>query len=71
MRQIREFRFNFENIPRDCRATVATVARLSHDSRETFGRVSHDFPANVAYFHFHYYDSRATVLRNILTKTFA
>ena len=68
MRQIREFRSNFENIPRDCRATVA---RLSHDSRETFGRVYHDFPANVAYFHFHYYDSRATVLRNILTKTFA
>ena len=44
---------------------LATVARLSHDSRETFGRVSHYFPANVAYFYFHYYDSRATVLRNI------
>ena len=35
------------------------------------GRVSHDFPANVAYFHFHSYDSRATVLRNILAKTLA
>ena len=44
---------------------------IATDSRETFGRVSHDFPANVAYFHFHYYDSRATVLRNILTRTFA
>ena len=58
MPQIREFRSNFEYIQ-------------SHDSRETFGRVSHDFPANVAYFHFHSYDSRATVLRNILAKTLA
>ena len=56
MRQIREFRSNFENIPRDCRATVV--------------RVSHDFLANVAYFHFHSYHSRATVLRNILAETF-
>ena len=38
MRQIREFRSNFENIPRDCRAT--------------FVRVTHDFPTNVDYFHF-------------------
>ena len=48
MRQIREFRSNFKNISRDCRAIVA---RLSHGSRATFYRVSHDFPANVSYFH--------------------
>ena len=42
MRQIREFRSNFENISRDCRAIVV---RLSHDSRAIFVRVSHDrFP---------------------------
>ena len=58
MRQIREFRPNFENISHDCRAIVA---RLSHDSRVTFVRVSHDFPANVSYFHFNSYDSRATL----------
>ena len=45
MRQIRDFRFNFENISRDCRAIVA---RLSYDSRETFVRLSHDVPMNVA-----------------------
>ena len=60
MRQIREFRSNFENISHDCRAIVA---RLSHDSRATFVRVSHDFPANVSYFHFNSYDSRATFVR--------
>ena len=60
MRQIREFRPNFENISHDCRAIVA---RLSHDSRATFVRVSHDFPANVSYFHFNSYDSRATFVR--------
>ena len=49
MRQIREFRSNFEDI--------------SRDYRETFVRVSHDFPTNVAYFHFHSYDSRATFVR--------
>ena len=49
MRQIREFRSNFENISRDCRAT--------------FVRVHHDFLANVAYFHFNSYDSRATFVR--------
>ena len=47
MRQIPEFRSNFEHLSRDRRATVA---RLSHDSRATFVRVSHDFPMNVAYF---------------------
>ena len=56
MRQIHEFRSNFENISRDCRAIVT---RLSHDSRATFVRVSHNFPANVSYFHFNSYDSRA------------
>ena len=45
MRQIRDFRSNFENISRDCRAIVA---RLSYDSRETFVRLSHDVPTNVA-----------------------
>ena len=60
MRQIREFRSNFENLSHDCRAIVA---RLSHDSRTTFVRVSHDFPANVSYFHFNSYDSRATFVR--------
>ena len=60
MRQIREFRSNFENISHDCRAIVA---RLSHDSRATFVRVSHDFPANLSYFHFNSYDSRATFVR--------
>ena len=59
MRQIREFRSNFENISRYIRAIVA---QLSHDSRATFVRMSHDFPANVdlAYFYFDLYDSRAT-----------
>ena len=61
MRQIREFRSNFENILRDCRAMVT---RLSHDSRATFVRVSHDFPANVTYFHLNSYDSRASVARH-------
>ena len=60
MRQISEFRSNFDNISRVCRAIVA---RLSHDSRMTFVRVSHDFPANVAYFHFHSYGSRTTFVR--------
>ena len=60
MRQIRKFRSNFENIARDCRATVA---RLSHDSRATFVRVSYDFPTNVAYFYYHSYDCRATFVR--------
>ena len=49
MRQIREFWTNFENISRECRAT--------------FVRVSHDFPANVTYFHLNSYDSRATFVR--------
>ena len=35
MRQIRDFRSDFENISRDCRAIVA---RLSYDSRETLRR---------------------------------
>ena len=48
MRQIREFRSNFGNISRDCRAIV---------------RVSHDFPANVTYFHLNSYDSHATLAR--------
>ena len=45
MRQIRDFRSNFENISRACRAIVA---RLSYDSCETFVRLSHDVPTNVA-----------------------
>ena len=40
---------------------LATVARLLHDSRETFVRVSHNVPTNVAYFHS--YDSRETFVR--------
>ena len=60
MRQICEFRSDFENISRDCRAIVAP---LSHDSRATFVRVSNDFPANVTYFHLNSYDSRATFVR--------
>ena len=60
MRQIREFRSNFEIISHDRRAIVA---KLSQDSRTTFVRVSHDFPANVSYFHFNSYDSRATFVR--------
>ena len=60
MRQMCEFQSNFENISRDCRTIVG---RLSHDSRETFVRVSHDFPMNVAYIHFHSYDSHATFVR--------
>ena len=50
MQQIREFRSNFEHISRDCRTT--------------FVRVSHDFPANVAHFRFHSYDSRESVARH-------
>ena len=45
MRQIREFRSNFENISRYFRAIVA---QLSFDSRETFVRLSHDVSTNVA-----------------------
>ena len=48
MRQIRKFWSNFEN--------------MSHDSRATFVRVSHHFPANVTYFHLNSYDSRATLV---------
>ena len=54
MRQIREFRSNFENISRDYRAT--------------FVRVSHDFPANVTYSLFKFVrqsrDIRASVARH-------
>ena len=32
---------------------VVNVALVSHDSRETFVRVSHDVSTNVAYFHLH------------------
>ena len=39
MRQIREFRSNFENIPRDCRATVA---RQSQDIRKCVSRLSRE-----------------------------
>ena len=46
MRQIHEFRSNFENI--------------SRDNRETFVRVSHDVSTNVAYFHS--YNSRETFM---------
>ena len=53
MRQICEFWSNFENISHDSCA-------MSHDNRSTFVRVSHDFPANVTYFHLNSYDSRAT-----------
>ena len=60
MRQIREFQSNFENIYRDCRAIAA---RLSHDSSVIFVRVSHDFLANVTYFHSNSYNSRATFVR--------
>ena len=65
MRQICEFRSNYESISRDC---LAMVARLSHDSRATFVRVSHDFPANVAYFHFNSYNSRTTFFRQIVAR---
>ena len=60
MRQIREFRSNFENISRDCQAIVVS---LSHDSRKKFMRVSHDFPTNIAYFHFQSYNSSETFVR--------
>ena len=53
MGQICEFRSNFENISRDCRAIVC---------RATFVKVSHEFPANVAYFPFHSYNSRETFI---------
>ena len=39
MRQIRDFRSNFENIPRDCRATVA---QQSQDIRESVSRLSRE-----------------------------
>ena len=58
MGQIREFRSNFENVSHDCHTIVARC-----DSHATFVRVSHDFPANVSYFHFNSYDSRATFVR--------
>ena len=48
MRQIREFQSHFENISRDCRTLV---------------RVSHDFSANVTYFHLNSHDSHATFVR--------
>ena len=40
---------------------------MSHDSRATFVRVSHDFPKNVAYLHFNLYelgDIRSSVARH-------
>ena len=49
MRQIREFQSNFENISCECHRIVT---RLSYDSCETFVRVSHDVPTNVALFSF-------------------
>ena len=48
MRQIREFRSNFENV--------------SRDSCEAFVRVSHYVPANVVYFHL--YDICESVARH-------
>ena len=57
MQQIREFRSNFENISRDCRAT--------------FVRVSHDFPVNLTYFHLNLYDSRTTFIRMSLSFIFS
>ena len=60
MRQIRD---KFANFGLILKIYLTTVARLSHDSRATFVRVSHDFPANVSYFHFNSYDSRATFVR--------
>ena len=54
MRQIRKFRSNFENISRDC--------------HETFVRVSHDIPTNVALVSFSFVrqsrDVRESVLRH-------
>ena len=58
--QIREFRSNSENTSRDFRVIVLG---LSHDSRETFIRVSHDIPTNVAYFHLDSYDSHDRDIR--------
>ena len=40
------------------------MSRLSRDSRTTFVRMSHDFSANVAYFHFNSYDSRAIFVQD-------
>ena len=60
MRQIREFRSNFKNISRDCRAIV--------DSREPFMRLSHYVPTNVALVSFSFVrqwrDMRVSVSRH-------
>ena len=64
MQQLREFRSNFRKI------YLATVALLSHDSRVTSVRVSHDVPTNVAYFLFHSHGCRAKV-RDKVRKTVA
>ena len=48
MRQIREFRSNFENISHDFPTNVAYFHFRSYDSRETFMRMWHDIRMNVA-----------------------
>ena len=60
MRQIRQFRSNFENIYRDCHAIVPL---LLHDSLKTLVRLSQDVPTNVAYFYFHSSDSCERFMR--------
>ena len=59
----RHFCNKFANFSLILKIYGAIVGRLSCDSRATFVRVSHDFPANVTYFHLNSYDSRATFMR--------
>ena len=58
MRQIHEFRSNFDNIYHDNIYIYIYIYICA-----IVVRVSHDFPANLAYFHFNSYDSRATFVR--------
>ena len=64
MRQIRNFRSNFENISRvpDCRAMVA---RLSYESRETFVKLSHDVPTTVVLVSFSFVQQSRDIRRNV------
>ena len=48
MRQIRDFRSNFENMSHDFPTNIAYFDFHSYDSRATFVRVSHDIRTNVA-----------------------
>ena len=58
---------NFENISRDCLSRDC----LSRDCRTTFVRVSHDFPANVNYFHLNSFECRLVLFSRQIVARFS